>query len=171
VTGRKGSVEDMTRHHTPVLSPHRAERPRARAIRRFAAFGGAATMTPYLLIKVSWVLGAAAGWLPIGQGFSLTVILTLTECVSIKLPDVHGDDYVMTTTYPTDVTDEAWRVLGPLLTPSGKAGRKHGDLRGVVNALLYQAHTGCQWRSFPRSSVRGRGRGDDGRANLPVGGQ
>lgn len=53
------------------------------------------------------------------------------------------------TTYPTDVSDESWDVLGPLLTPSGKAGRKHGDLRGVVNALLYQAHTGCQWRFLP----------------------
>jgi putative transposase len=53
------------------------------------------------------------------------------------------------TAYPTDVCDEAWVVLGPVLTASGKTGRKHGNLRGVVNALLYRAHTGCQWRFLP----------------------
>jgi hypothetical protein len=54
-----------------TFSHHHTERPRVRAVRRFAAFTGAVVMTPYLLIKVSWVLGAAVGWLPIGRGFSL----------------------------------------------------------------------------------------------------
>jgi hypothetical protein len=60
-----------------ALSPSRNERPRARAVRRFAAFGGAVFLTPYLLIKVAWVLGAAVGWLPIGRGFSLPGWLVL----------------------------------------------------------------------------------------------
>jgi hypothetical protein len=54
-----------------LVLPSRNERPRARAVRRFAAFGGAVFLAPYLVIKVSWVLGAAVGWLPIGRGFSL----------------------------------------------------------------------------------------------------
>lgn len=33
--------------------------------------------------------------------------------------------------------------------PAGKPGRKHGDLRTVVNGILYIAHTGCQWRFLP----------------------
>lgn len=34
----------------------------------------------------------------------------------------------------------------------GKRGRKHAeDLRTVVNAMLYVAQAGCQWRYFPAS--------------------
>ena len=34
----------------------------------------------------------------------------------------------------------------------GKRGRKHGgDLRTVVDAMLYVSHTGCQWRYLPGS--------------------
>jgi putative transposase len=51
--------------------------------------------------------------------------------------------------FPTDVTDEQWRVLEPLLVAPGKRGRKHGDLRGVIDALFYINHTGCQWRFLP----------------------
>ncbi|MFF4569581.1 hypothetical protein [Streptomyces sp. NPDC001410] len=39
---------------------------------RLAAYGAALVMTPYALIKISWVVGAAAGLLPIGDGFDLT---------------------------------------------------------------------------------------------------
>ncbi|MFF7356292.1 MULTISPECIES: hypothetical protein [Streptomyces] len=38
---------------------------------RLAAYGAAAVMTPYALIKSSWVAGALAGALPIGDGFGL----------------------------------------------------------------------------------------------------
>jgi hypothetical protein len=45
---------------------HRLER-----LRVVAAYGGAIAMTPYLLIKVSWVAGALVGILPRSAGFSL----------------------------------------------------------------------------------------------------
>ncbi len=52
--------------------------------------------------------------------------------------------------YPTDLTDNQWELLGPLLSPSCKRGPKHGaDLRYVVDAMLYVTHTGCQWRFLP----------------------
>lgn len=38
---------------------------------RIAAYGGAAALTPYLLIKASWVVGALLGVLPVGAGFGL----------------------------------------------------------------------------------------------------
>ncbi|MER6308517.1 hypothetical protein [Streptomyces sp. NPDC001657] len=38
---------------------------------RWAAYGAAGAMAPYALIKVSWVVGAIAGLLPIGDGFGL----------------------------------------------------------------------------------------------------
>ncbi|MFF5014840.1 hypothetical protein [Streptomyces sp. NPDC001165] len=39
--------------------------------------GAALLMTPYALIKISWVVGAAARLLPIGDGFDLTGWLVL----------------------------------------------------------------------------------------------
>lgn len=52
--------------------------------------------------------------------------------------------------YPTDLSDNQWAVLEPLLCPASKRGPKHGgDLRHVVNAMLYVTHTGCQWRFLP----------------------
>ena len=52
--------------------------------------------------------------------------------------------------YPSDLTDEQWVVLEPLLRRAGKRGPAFGaDLRMVVDAMLYVSHTGCQWRSLP----------------------
>ncbi|WP_329108704.1 IS5 family transposase [Micromonospora sp. NBC_01699] len=57
--------------------------------------------------------------------------------------------------YPSDVTDEQWALIGPFLdtwrvTRVSVAGR-HGeqDLREIVNAILYQNRTGCQWAYLP----------------------
>ena len=52
--------------------------------------------------------------------------------------------------YPTDVTDEQWTVLEPLLErPAGPGRPTSVALREIINALLYQARTGCQWRMLP----------------------
>lgn len=53
--------------------------------------------------------------------------------------------------YPTDLTDEQWAVLAPLLTQRAGPGRPPTvSLRAVVNALLYMARAGCPWRLLPR---------------------
>lgn len=39
---------------------------------RSAAYGAALALSPYLLIKVSWVVGSLVGVLPVGHGFGLT---------------------------------------------------------------------------------------------------
>jgi putative transposase len=52
--------------------------------------------------------------------------------------------------YPTDLTDEQWALIEPLLPPAKPGGRPRTvDLREVVNALFYQARTGCQWDFLP----------------------
>jgi putative transposase len=54
--------------------------------------------------------------------------------------------------YPTDLTDEQWDLLERVFNAPGKRGRKHADdLRSVVDAMLYIAQTGCQWRYLPES--------------------
>ena len=52
--------------------------------------------------------------------------------------------------YRSDLTDEQWALLEPVFNAPRKRGRKHAeDLRTVVDAMLYIAHTGCQWRFLP----------------------
>jgi len=51
----------------------------------------------------------------------------------------------------TDLTDEQWAAITPLVTaPSPNGGRPTEiDRRAIVNALLYKNRTGCQWRMLP----------------------
>jgi putative transposase len=52
--------------------------------------------------------------------------------------------------YRTDLTQEQWKLLKPMLPPPASRGRKRKvDLREVLNAILYLLHTGCQWRDLP----------------------
>lgn len=52
--------------------------------------------------------------------------------------------------YPTDLTDEQWQVLQPLLPPAKHGGRPRAvDLREVLNSLFYQNRSGCPWDMLP----------------------
>ena len=54
--------------------------------------------------------------------------------------------------YPSDLTDEQWSLLEPLLPPdrTDRIGRpREVDLRQVVNAILFINRSGCQWDMLP----------------------
>jgi transposase len=53
--------------------------------------------------------------------------------------------------YPSDLTDEEWAHVAPLIPP-GKQGnsKRRVDLREIVNGLMYVLSTGCQWRAIPK---------------------
>jgi transposase len=53
--------------------------------------------------------------------------------------------------YPSDLTDEQWALIEPLLPAVRRGGRpeKH-DRQRVVDAILYVVRTGCSWRQLPR---------------------
>src|SRR5262249_2696381 len=51
--------------------------------------------------------------------------------------------------YDTDLTDDQWALVEPLLPRPKKMGRPPADLRAVLNAILYLNRTGCQWRLLP----------------------
>lgn len=52
--------------------------------------------------------------------------------------------------YPTDLTDEQWKLLKPMLPPTKRRGRKRKvDLREIINAILYLLRAGCSWRMLP----------------------
>ena len=53
--------------------------------------------------------------------------------------------------YTSDLTDDQWQRLGPLLPDPAATGRpREVDLREVLNAIFYAVRTGCQWRNLPR---------------------
>ena len=52
--------------------------------------------------------------------------------------------------YPSDLTDEQWRILQRLLPGPARRGRKPLDRRAVLDAVLYVVRSGCQWRMLPR---------------------
>ena len=53
--------------------------------------------------------------------------------------------------YPSDLTDEEWALVKPLIPPAKCGGnRRHVDERAIVNALMYILSTGCQWRALPK---------------------
>ncbi len=54
--------------------------------------------------------------------------------------------------YPSDLTDEQWAILGPLIPAekTGQGGRpREVDMREVVNTILYLNRSGCQWDMLP----------------------
>src|SRR6516162_2292138 len=55
--------------------------------------------------------------------------------------------------YPTDLTDEQWALVEPLILAYEDRIRpgpeRTVDLREVINTLLYQNRTGCQWGFLP----------------------
>jgi len=52
--------------------------------------------------------------------------------------------------YPSDLTDEQWNLIAPLIPPKiGKGEDRKVDLREVMNGILYVLRTGCQWDYLP----------------------
>ena len=53
--------------------------------------------------------------------------------------------------YPSDLTDDEWKLVEPLIPP-GKpgGGTRTVNMREVVNGLMYILSTGCQWRAIPK---------------------
>ncbi len=53
--------------------------------------------------------------------------------------------------YPSDLTDDEWALIEPLIPPAKSGGGKRRvDMREVVNGLMYVLSTGCQWRYVPK---------------------
>lgn len=57
--------------------------------------------------------------------------------------------------YPSDLTDEEWAILEPLI-PAVKPGGRPAEIerREIVNAILYVLCSGCPWRMMPHDLPR-----------------
>ena len=53
--------------------------------------------------------------------------------------------------YASDLTDAEWAVIAPHMPAVKRLGRpRETELRSVLDAILYIARTGCQWRMLPK---------------------
>ncbi len=53
--------------------------------------------------------------------------------------------------YPTDLSDEEWRLLEPYLpTPKRRGRSRLHSPRELLDAVFYVLKSGCQWRMLPR---------------------
>src|SRR5256886_13487379 len=53
--------------------------------------------------------------------------------------------------YPSDLTDDEWAHVEPLIPPAKRGGNKrHIEVREVMNGIMYILSTGCQWRAIPK---------------------
>ena len=53
--------------------------------------------------------------------------------------------------YPSDLTDDEWAILEPLLPPPKPGGRpRSANLREVVNGIFYVLRGGIPWRFLPK---------------------
>jgi putative transposase len=53
--------------------------------------------------------------------------------------------------YPTDLSDQEWEILEPLLPPAKPGGRpREQDMREILNAIFYILRAGCSWSMLPK---------------------
>ena len=52
--------------------------------------------------------------------------------------------------YPSDLTDEEWAAVEPLMPGAERTGRPRGvDFREILNAIRYMVRSGVEWRMMP----------------------
>jgi transposase len=52
--------------------------------------------------------------------------------------------------YPTNLSDQEWTVLAPLLPPAKPGGRPRSvELRRILDGIFYLLRSGCAWRLLP----------------------
>src|SRR5438034_11619260 len=56
--------------------------------------------------------------------------------------------------YSTDLSDAEWALVEPLMPQrrpgDGRGAPRTQSRREILNAIFYQAHTGCPWEDLPR---------------------
>jgi putative transposase len=68
----------------------------------------------------------------------------LPELLEVAMPHIRRP-------YPSDLSDEEWTLLEPLLAASERRGRPlKWSLRRVADAVFYLLRSGCVWRKLPR---------------------
>src|SRR5437868_2616593 len=57
---------------------------------------------------------------------------------------------MQTRKYPSDLTDEQWALVKPLIPGTAGGRPRKTSMRAVLDAIFYVTRTGCQWRFLPK---------------------
>ena len=70
--------------------------------------------------------------------------------------------------FPSDLTDNEWAIVAPMIPPARHGGRKRSvNVREVLNGIFYVRWTGCQWKALPKDlPPKSVGLGATGRGDL-----
>jgi hypothetical protein len=61
--------------------------------------------------------------------------------------------------YASNLTDAEWALIEPHMPAVKRLGRpRETELRSVLDAILYIARSGCQWRMLPKDGGTGSAR-------------
>ena len=76
--------------------------------------------------------------------------------------------------YDSDLRDEEWQRIAPLLPPQKPVGKlREVSLREVLNAIFYRADNGTKWRNlpsdFPAIALRAFKKGQPSMATIAYG--
>ena len=52
--------------------------------------------------------------------------------------------------YPSDMSDEEWKMIQGYVPAGLSGGRPPTDRRKVMNAIFYIVRAGCSWRMLPK---------------------
>ena len=53
--------------------------------------------------------------------------------------------------YPSDLTDDEWDLIGPMIPPEKRGGRhRTTSVRALLDGIFYVLSTGCQWGALPK---------------------
>ena len=70
-----------------------------------------------------------------------------SKCQSVEICQVGG---MHRKPYPSDLTDDQWEELAPLIPLAKPGGHPRTvDMREVINGILYVLRSGCTWRMMP----------------------
>jgi transposase len=62
--------------------------------------------------------------------------------------------------YPSDLMNEEWERIAPLMPKPGRCGRpREVEFREVINAVRYLVRAGCGWRMLPIHFGQANGQG------------
>lgn len=50
----------------------------------------------------------------------------------------------------SDLTDEQWEKIQPMLPPPAHTGRPRADDRSTINGIFYVLSNRCRWRDIPK---------------------
>ena len=76
-----------------------------------------------------------------------TKSLAICATVSRRVSEKGYDGWMARTHYPSDLRDEEWMIIKPLMPAQRPGGRpRKWNMRDILDGIFYIVRGGCAWR-------------------------